>query len=362
MYPPHLPSPLCNIKNHQRWINIKIILSASFLGFIAGISGASIALGWIWPNYGEGDTWIVSRNVSRGMNLDEIVRKESSDRVLSVYRSHTKLGDLTYLPYKDKIGEAVVISSDGWLAMYTEEDFSLLPVTKMRALSVGGTIYEINRHLFDRRAGVAYFKISAISETGADSVSQFKVASFEDMDLSYQDVFVKTEDGWQYAQAGYKKFITSDTDRLDSAISYRYQLNGNFSGGQVVINNRGRVVGFVTEQNEMLPINALTRIMPGVLSRSKIEYPSFGVYGWYSSVQPVIADGVELSGFVVADVWHKNSQLKRGDVITEINGQIVRDETLWYNIGEKAVVLTVVRNGKVIDISTETVVAGSEIK
>ncbi len=366
MLAPHLPSPKCDIKNHERWINIKCILAASFLGLLAGVSGASIALGWIWPSYGGGDTWIVSRGQSSsvGSSLEEIVHKESTERVFSIYRNSTKIDSLEYLPQSEKIAEAIAISSDGWLAMYVKENTPLITASKLRAFSSDGAVYQGEKYLFDSQTRIAYIKISRPVKTESEEAvtTQFKVASFEEGDLNYQEIFIHENGDWHFTRTGYKKFFPAATLRLDSAPSYAYSLEGNFVPGSVAITGRGRAVGFVNDDNQLLPIAALTRIMPGVLSGQKIEYPSFGVSGWFTSVQPAISGNNQISGFVVANVWHKSSKLRRGDVIMEMNGQIVRDESLWYNIGDKQTTLTISRSGKVFDLVVEIYKASPDLK
>lgn len=366
MLAPHLPAPSCNIKGHERWINLKCILASSFLGLVAGVSGASIVLGWIWPNYGEGDTWIVSRSkgVSTGTNLEEIVRKESTERIFSVYRGSSKIDSLEYLPLSEKIGEAVAISSDGWLAMYVKQGISAAITGKLRIISSDGAVFAAEKYLFDYQTKIAYIKISGSVKTSAEdsATTQFKVASFEEIGREYQEIFVHESGDWRFAETGYRKNLPPLTSRIDSAPSYVYSLNGNFSAGSVAITARGRVAGFITDTNELIPAVALTRIMPGVLDRQKIEYPSFGVSGWFSEIQPAFSQGNKLTGFVVANVWSRASKLRRGDVIMEINGQIIRDESLWYNIGDKEVTLTISRAGKVFDLTAVIIKASSDLK
>ncbi|MCX6782355.1 MAG: S1C family serine protease [Candidatus Magasanikbacteria bacterium] len=364
MHPPHLPNPVCDIKQHDRWLRVKLIITVAVFGLLAGITGASMALGWIWPGYGGGDTWIVSQNrstASRG-NLDEVIYKESAEKIYSVYRDMSHADSLVYLSEDNKIGEAAAISSDGWMVMYVPKNTSVAGFAKWRVLGSDGATYEVAKTIFDPYVRLVYFKVSVPSgnDETKSTVTQFKVASFLEVVSAYDDIYVRENNDWRFSQTLSKQPQTFGSIRLDSAINYSFPVNSNFQAGTVAINNRGRVAGFVMENNMLLPSMAVIRIMPGVLSRQVIEYPSFGAVGWFSVDQPVIYNNARIEGFAVDRVWSKKSQLRRGDVITEINGQIVSDENLWYTIGDSKATLTVWRAGKIFDLPADIIKAGAD--
>jgi len=119
--PPHLPPPVCNIADHKKWLRLKLILASAAFGLLAGLSGASILLGWIWPGYGGTDVWTVTeqnRSALSKVQLEEKIAKEIQERIFSVYARATAFNSDSYLKKSDKLGEGVAISSDGWLAMY----------------------------------------------------------------------------------------------------------------------------------------------------------------------------------------------------------------------------------------------------
>lgn len=363
MYPPHLPNPICEIKHHDRWLRVKLIITVAVFGLLAGITGASIALGWIWPGYGGGDTWIVSQNrstASRG-NLEEAIYKESAEKIYTVYRDVSRADALTYLGADNKIGEAAAISSDGWMVMYISKNAAISGYGKWRLLGFDGATYEVQKILFDEYTRLAYFKVLPKAENSEtkSTVTQFKVSSFLDAISPFEDIYVRENDDWRYSQTLSKRPQIFGNSRLDSAINYAFFIDGDFKPGTVAINSRGRVAGFVMENNMLLPSIAVTRIMPGVLSREIIEYPSLGVVGWFSTDQPVIYGESSIDGFAVDRGWSKKTKLRRGDVITEINGQIVADENLWYTIGDSETTLTVWRAGKIFDLPAEIIKAGT---
>jgi hypothetical protein len=354
MLPPHLPKPSCNIATHQKWLGIKIVIFGSLFGLIAGLTGAFIVIGWIWPGYGGGDTWVVSqnRNQNSSAKLDEVISRDSSDRVFTIYKTVSKLNELEYLAAENKLGEAVVISSDGWLALAVDGKDASLGLLKARALGSDGTVFAVQKNIFDPYTKILYIKINPVNQkiSGAPA-TQFRVAGFEESIAPFDEIFVRANNEWRQVSVGYKT-INAGT-RLDSAPGYSYLVSGEFSAGTVAINSRGRVVGLIDPNGRLFPSIFVTRIMPSILGEQKIVYPTFGVSGWLSAEEPAVVASTTVAGFVVDNVWDRKSKLKRGDVIMEINGQIVRDETLWYNISGKQAVLIVWRGKAAIELTVD---------
>lgn len=358
MIPPHLPKPSCSIAAHQRWLGIRVVIFGSLFGLISGVTGAIIVIGWIWPNYGGGDTWVVSQNhtTASSASLDETISRDSSDRVFTIYKTISKINDLDYLAAENKLGEAVVISSDGWLVLAVENKNALVNTTKARALGSDGTIYAVQKTIFDPYAKILYIKIDPINQkVGASPATQFRVALFEESIAPYDQIFIRDNNEWRQKLIGQKQ---SDTAvHLDGAPGYAYSVDGKFSVGTVAINSRGRVVGLIDSSGRLSPSIFVTRVMSSVLGQQKISYPTFGVSGWSSGDATAIVSSSAVSGFAVDNVWNKKSKLKKGDVIMEINGQIVRDETLWYNISGKQATLTVWRGGAAMDLTADILTA-----
>lgn len=343
-----------------------MILGVVLLSLFAGLTGGVMALGWIWPNYGGGDTWVVSqtRVETPHSALEDAVRKESAEKIFGVYSDYTALDGVSYLADEDKISDAIVVGSDGWLAMRVSQKPPVFYPARWRAISSAGTVYKVEKHLFDPYAKISYIKISLL-QIGAEAkqtATQFKVAGFEESVNLLDEIFVYEKGEWRYSRVVYASNTKPPVNgRLDSTPSRAFGLEGTFSDGSVVINRKGRVVGLVGSDSLLLPASGyLTNILPSVLSKQTIEYPSFGVSGWFSFEQPVFDESGQVHGFAVASVWNKNSKLRKGDVVMEINGQIVHDEKLWYNIGAGEAVLTVLRSGKIIELTNAVFYANSE--
>ncbi len=355
---PHLPPPTCDIKRHHQLQRLKVLLVATFFGLLAGLTGASIILGWVWPGYGGGNILFnaqQNRLAWSNRQLEERVQKEISDRIVSVYSTESVLGSNSYFNQNDKLGEAIIISSDGWLAMYLPKITA--NIKRARVLTMNGSVYELEKILTDPRSGLAFLKISLSKAADQQRAGgQFPVVSLADKVDINDEVFIFERDTWRSSLVSADIWNVWPWPHLDSAPTFAYTLSDSFPDGSILINSQGRAVGFMVSENVFFPITYLARIMPSVLDKQKVIYISLASEGWFDDEQPIIIKTERArDSFLVSRVESRQSLLKAGDIITEINGQIVTPDNLWYNInGSKTVRLKVWRAGKTVEIETPT--------
>lgn len=350
MFPPHLPPPSCDLETHRRLSRLKTLLAAAIFGLVAGMSGASMILGWIWPGYGGGDVWSVSqtRTTLTRSQLEDKIQKEMADRVVAVYSQETLQGGLSIFDPADKLGDAVIISSDGYLAMMRpRQDGSW---KNWRVLSADGSVYRLEKIMTDSRANLLYLKIAV--GTGAEDLKNtvaLKVVSFTEKITVLDELYALEENNWRYGWV--QNEVPVRGNHLDTAPSVTYRLSQNFAAGAVVINGQGRLVGFIGGDGTLLPGYHVSRLLAGILSAGTVRYPSLGVEGAYSNSQKLSWKGEPLTGFSVSKVTAKKSKVLRGDVITEINGYVASADNLWYNIfGKDTARLKIWRAGKILEV------------
>lgn len=350
MHPPHLPPKTSNIEIHRLWQRLKVLLIVVVFSVIAGMSGASMMLGWIWPRFAEGDTWITSYN-SPGLSraqLENHVREEVASRIVTVHKGLSSLNGANYL--NKKIGDGIMLSSDGWFALYQPNYDG--GYKNMYVVAQDGKVWQPEKALLDKYSGILYVKISSQggSASGEKDYNQFKVAGFTDENSTLDDIFIFHNSYWYHGSVLYPS-LNYQIPHLDSAPLLSYSLNGSFNVGEVAINNQGRVVGFITEKNLLLPSFYITRVLSKVLSQQTLSYPSLGVDGWFSEEQTIVSEKIKVQGFLVANVWSASSPLRRGDVLLEINGRIVTTDNLWYTINNNQTVnAKVLRGNKTLEL------------
>lgn len=339
MHPPHLPPKSSDLEVHRLWQRLKILLAIVVFSVIAGMSGASMMLGWIWPRFADGDTWITSysRPGLTRVQLENRIQEEISTRIVNVYKGSAVIGGVNTL--NKKIGDGIMLSSDGWFAMYQpnfDGNYKNLSV-----LTADGRVQQPESAQLDKYSGILYLKIKD---------QQFKVAGFTDENSSLDDIFIFQDSNWYHGSA-LNPSLKYQIPHLDSAPILSYTLNSSFNTGEVVINSQGRVAGFVTEKNLLLPSFYITRILPKVLDRQALSYPSLGIDGWFGEEQAIISEKQKVPGFAVTNVWSASNPLRRGDIIQEINGRVVSVNNLWYIItGGQTFNVKILRAGKTLDL------------
>ncbi len=362
--PPHLPPPVCNIKAHRNWQRLKILLAAAVFGLVAGLAGASVMLGWIWPGFGGGDTWIISQQNRTALNrvqLEDRVRAEISDRIVGVYSQlDGNASNVGYVRADNKIGDAIILSSDGWLAMYHKGGVG--SYKKWKVMASDGALYDLEKALFDDRTDILFLKISLQKESDRQrSGGQFKVVGFSDKVSVLDEVYVYENNIWQYTWINSVVPGALGTPHVDTAPAWAYMLRYDFAPGSVVVNSQGRIVGIVVDGGYLLPYQFVTRPMAQVLGQQKIVYPTLGVEGWYDFEWPMVVNNERQVGFYVSRLVDKKSILRVGDIIVEIDGKLIgsavgTSEDLWYNLdGKNNTRLKILRAGKSLEITANII-------
>ncbi len=349
MIPPHLPPPASNINKHKKWQHIKIFVMAAFFGVIGGGSGAAMMLGWVWPIVDTNSQWVTSYFQSSfyRVQLEEKTREEMKDRMVTVYRDVSQVSGVTYYSNENKMGDAAIVSSDGWMVAYNPEESGV--IKNPQIISSAGKLLKVGSSIFDKNTGLFFFKINSSS-------TLYKQVEFtENLEVG-DDVFVFQDKEWEHSLISRRLLVSKNSFHLDSAPILFYSLSANFKPGSWVLNKQGRLIGVVTKDQLILPSRFVTTLLPSILTKQNLTYQSFGVEGWFSEEQPIVFQGLKLNGFVVNQVVSKTSPLKKGDIILEINNEIVNPEFLWYTLKNSSEVsLKILRQGKNILITAPVI-------
>jgi hypothetical protein len=346
MFPPHLPAPSSSINKHRKFGRLKILLVATCFGLIAGVSGAAVMLGWIWPSIDSADNWVISRYSSTlpRRQLEQRVRSDTLQKIFVIYSKPTNFADFSYLKRQDKLGEAVVVSSEGWLAMHTDQNSKA--TSNWRAVSFTGVVYSIDQSILDQKAQVLYLHLKQQEGQNGVGTTRFEVVNFDELTEIDSDIFVYHSGSWVPSIIVNNHIQFGALQQLDSAPRQRVMVRDVFEKGEVVVNTEGRVIGVMSSSQSFIPAAAITRVVPLVLSTGKISYPSLGVSGWYNFEQPIVVNGNQQPGFLVTAVNANNTLFKRGDIIVKLNGQPLTPDLIWnYRTADETRV-DILRRGK----------------
>ena len=148
-------------------------------------------------------------------------------------------------------------------------------------------------------------------------------------------------------------------------------INPGNSGGPL-INLEGNVIGInsvkITSAEGIgfaIPINIVKPIIERLKTDGKFEEASIGIFAYDKDVIPYLNNSVKFdSGIYIASISAdsptKNAGLQQGDIITKIDGKELnkmsdlREYIYTKNPGDE-VKLTVLRNGKQMEITTKLV-------
>ena len=348
MYPPHLPPPTCNVEQHRQWRRLKYIGVATFFGLLAGVTGAAVAVAFIWP-YSDVTTAIVSRipRFETSAKLNEETARLLAGTIFEVYEKSVMIGAVQYVAPQDRLGSAVVGVSAGWLvASVPDFDGSF---KDWRVLSETGNLFQVERVLPDHDMGLLYIKIKPLRPE-AGSQEQLKVVQFASTVASPSLAFVRESGGWMPANVLGVAAGDVLVGHSDLTTALRIILGGRFRDGSVVVSSDGTVLGFVEDSNRVVPALGAVSMLTGIEDRKSLSYPSIGVEGWFNEEWPILIDSERVDGFFVNRVVGK-TPLKRGDILSQVNGRPVTFQNWWSLRNEREITVEVLRQRQTILIT-----------
>lgn len=342
MFPPHLPPPAKNIAFHRRGQELKWLLAACIVGLVAGFAGAAVLLGWVLPRYAEpefGAVTLRGRTAGRPELAGEFAQGFRR-QVVTFYRASKTVGAVALFTQAEKIGDALVVSSDGWVVLAAPLGE---PAGEWVALLPHGRTVRVVETLADPLAGVWYVKISVPTSSPEGPL---RVAKFVSESPS-SDVFT-----WHASQtspttlAG--RFIPPQSAaHLDSAYAIRLKTAIDPPPGSFLLTPQAEVLGLALADGSVLPATAVANQLPSLLTREELRYQTLGIEGWFTDEAAVTVAGIERSGFLVGRVRPGTARFMRGDLITKLNGEVVSPEGWWYTLkNEDTVRVTVLRRGQ----------------
>lgn len=342
--PPHLPPPTSDIAKHHSWQRLKLIGVATFFGLLAGVAGAAVVVALVSSETTAGYGFVITTHpVATAPTLDAAVLKKIDPTLLTVYSRATTLGNVTTLDPADRLADGVVGVSSGWLvaAMPNYDGH----YKDWRMLGSDGALYRTNKVLFDHRLGLAFVSLMRVTSTSDVADAPFKVAVFSSVSDIPTTVFVFQ--GGRFVASTLLTNKQAGSAHLEMVPGKTATFSGSFIAGSVVVDGSGEMLGFVADANMFVPAVTVPSLFTGIDDRNSITYLSWGAEGWYSDEKPLLVNGDSIVGFVVSKVA-PTSLLRRGDIITEVNGRPTHFGTVWYTQSEPSTRLTVLRSGKKI--------------
>lgn len=337
-HPPHLPPKASSLT--QRYARLTFPWLLLCLGCAAVIATAvsTAFLAWYVPDfvsYYVPAMTTESRGTYAGEGIDPFLSKQIDDRSVALYRltegSTTVAADAF-------LAHAVLLSSDGWIVAYLPH---AVTIDVAMALDATGVLHTIDQRVYDEDTGLTYFKLAP---------GNFVVAALESWQSSLLGSAV-----WGQSQYDWKRIVLSERVSLqdggrtiDLATPYS-RLHTDAEVGTVVYSDRGALVGFVSEDNLLIPSWEVRETLGTLLATGTIgrtEWPLAGtVLDAY--LDPVSMSYVRSPAIAVTTASDQSvSGLLVGDIITEVQGMTVDVHSLARQLRlEAPLTVRVIRDG-----------------
>jgi len=334
---------------------VGFIILAIIFGFFAGIFGEFITRYYLsnfaffrdlyfteTSNLNQGQIIIREPRkvvVEQALRLAQI-KSEVQPSVMKIYskkRSAKNLLDKIVLP-DDYLGQAVVLTSDGWLMTIRN------PLIRARESLITGSsqkIYEVEKVVEDEATKIMFIKINA------QNLPVAKLADFDKITDGEQSVVYNGNiDGLnlvniqnkKYKDIKYKYDFISNIHVLDKFILLDKSFNSDFNGSPI-FNFQSELIGFLTGQDELInqaiPINYISPIINQVLKGEAIKRPYLGinyldlskVYGLEEIDRQNVNQGAMIwpneRGVSIMPDSPLYNKLGKGDIIISLENQIL---------------------------------------
>ncbi|MBD3359362.1 MAG: PDZ domain-containing protein [Candidatus Buchananbacteria bacterium] len=352
---------------------ISILILVVILGFFAGISGEFFTkyylsnLAFFRDLYFTEQTDLGQREiiirepkkvvVEQDLRINQL-KNEIQPSIVGVYKKKTtvkNLLDKIFLP-ADYLGQAVVLTSDGWListadVINSNKDNLIISYDKQ--------IYEIDKIIKDDLSRIVFIKITA------QNLPVIRLVDFTDVNDG-QQVFMYNSYSDQLNLANIQdkrhKIINnkydfiSSSENLDKHILLDRELDNEYNGSPLV-NFQGEIIGLLSGQtdqlNQAIPLHYINEIISQVLKDEEINRPKLGInyinlnqaYGLTEEDRQGLENGVLLwpnqNGIAIKQDSPLFGKLVSGDIITSIEDQKIDQGTdlldilLQYKTGQE---------------------------
>jgi hypothetical protein len=346
--PPHLPPKSCSVSVHRKTESVLQMIVFVAIAFLAGITATLVAIAWIVPTYTP-NTVIYSVDSSGKTNqeraIDPLFVRQQEKQIVNVYDKRQKVDGHFYK--KDAhVGTGVMLTSDGWLALYLPSS-SPGEYAFWEIIDYKGGIYQAEAFVFDPLANVGYVKVNG---------DGFFASSFVPKEYTKQFAFV-----WAIDRRNWQPSLIDDAVRTGTRNVYpvwepqfAHALSENISPGSVLLSEDGKFAGFADQAGHLIDSFFVETQYTKIFDEKTPSYYGISLDGYM--VDGVSNNGVwkNISGFYITGSRTKptDNSVGAGDVVIRIEGKAVEEPSLAKQIlsAPKTFSLTILRENEEIDI------------
>lgn len=346
MSAPHLPPKTCSIKTRQTMKTLPWIIGMMVISILSGLVTALAVVTWFYPQLVTNTTFYGGvREAQENVVVDATLERFVTDRVVRLYDISKKINN-TYYPADAYIGDALLLSSDGWVVLYDPTGSFATPA-RWEAIDSQGIVSAIETIVIDPNEPFTYMKLEG---------EGYRVTSFYQWSNPVDEalLWAVDEGSWVPVQTdGLEQLVLNNNVAItDRTVAYK--LDRAVAPGTYLLDASGNFVGFSDEDGYLLPSWLVERQVGALLANGQID--SFALPYAGTVVASSVVDGsIEpLVGFYVftSPTQPSSSTIGVGDLIVRIQNQPFTAETLPFVIATapSEMQVTVMRKNSDIDI------------
>jgi len=258
-------------------------------------------------------------------NIDDLHKS-----IVGIYQKPLKKAEHLSINEMTLAGNAVVLTSDGWIAT---------PVATLgnkkwdsfMAITAENKVIELSTPIIDAVTQTAFIKIDANNLT----VTHF--AKKKDVMPSMPVFAIDHSKSVTATSIMSTQHLSAKTLSSDS-YNTRMSLNSTIaSPGTPIFTQDGKIIGISTDDNKVLPLDFMNPILKQVFKNEKIERPSFGFeyLPLHLYVHQITEEDVKNnplkklnSGALITKISTKDSLLKVDDIILKVDDTPVNKDHL----------------------------------
>lgn len=349
--PPHLPpkdSPLIPWNRMRFWVWFSLGIVSAFL---AGVAGTLSTIAWFAPTPSPVPTVYTLRKERSPLvttaYLDPLVLQQVEQRIVGIYDKRKKVQGAHYTA-DAKVGEAVLLTREGW-AVFPTESFVSGEEKNFDVVDFQGNVFGTSLAVFDPVSNLTYIKLIGSGFRG-DAV--FPDWNDVDVDTRVLSIFGST------VQEGYIEGVgvKAKTSFPLWEANEEYAVSASLPVHSVLISERGELVGFVGALHTLIPAWYIPAHLRSLFEQEKIVYESLPYKG--QEIISVVNNGrfEEQSGFLVTESPTKvtSSTIGVGDIIVRVDSElydpIATSRTLLGNTAA-TIKLTVLRGTQSLEMN-----------
>lgn len=308
--------------------------------------------------------------IKENESMESVVVKKSIDSVVGITTVSKVVQNTFFGPqsgYAEGVGSGSIVSKDGYI------------VTNSHVVS-DGDVNEINVLFSDGSKAPAKLVWNdatldlAVVKVDKENLPVMELGDSDEVGVGDRVVAIGNPLGLQLQStvtsgiiSGLNRSVSFNTGaQMDGLMQTDAAINAGNSGG-ALLNAKGEQIAINTAKagnsdgiGFAIPINIVKPVIDQIKQNGKFNSVYLGITGqsldyFLQYPQINLGDLKDKKGVVVASVFDDNDLLKKGDLITSIDGNEVKDmislkkQLLNYKVGDSAKI-TVYRDGKTMDI------------